>query len=58
MMNRLLHTPMVTLKEPHGSVEEMLTRVEIVRQLFGLDAEAHELTATVKHTGEQLDDHT
>ncbi len=38
MMNRLLHSPTVSLKEPLGSTEEMLTRVEIVRQLFGLDS--------------------
>ena len=37
MMNRLLHSPMVSLKEPHGSPEDMLTRVEIVRELFALD---------------------
>lgn len=37
MMNRLLHSPMVSLKEPHGSTDDLLTRVEIVRQLFALD---------------------
>lgn len=37
MMNRLLHQPMVTLKEPHSAVDDMITKVEIVRQLFALD---------------------
>ena len=39
MMNRLLHSPMVSLKEPTatGSTDDLLTRVEIVRQLFALD---------------------
>ena len=42
MMNRLLHSPMVSLKEPHGSTDDLLTRVEIVRQLFALDGDTLE----------------
>jgi glutamyl-tRNA reductase len=42
MMNRLLHQPMVTLKEPHGAMDDMLTKIEIVRKLFALDESAKE----------------
>ncbi|MDP4198534.1 MAG: glutamyl-tRNA reductase [Bacteroidota bacterium] len=52
MMNRLLHQPMVTLKEPAGagrtygarqpSNDDMMTRIEIVRKLFALDGNGEE----------------
>jgi glutamyl-tRNA reductase len=42
MMNRLLHQPMISLKEPRGAdvssaSDDMMTRIEIVRKLFALD---------------------
>ncbi len=37
MMSRLLHTPAVTLKESGGDSTDLLTRLEFVRKLFGLD---------------------
>jgi glutamyl-tRNA reductase len=37
IMNRLLHSPIVTLKEPHASSDDLLTRVELIRKLFALD---------------------
>lgn len=37
MMNRLLHTPTIMLKEPHASLDDILTRVELLRALFALD---------------------
>jgi glutamyl-tRNA reductase len=37
MMNRLLHTPTVMLKEPRASLDDLLTRVELLRALFALD---------------------
>lgn len=39
MINRLLHTPTIALKEPHASLDELLTRIELVRALFALDNE-------------------
>ena len=37
MMNRLLHAPTVSLKETSNSPDDQLSRVELVRKLFGLD---------------------
>ncbi len=47
MMNRLLHQPMVSLKESRGAgfqtaSDDMMTRIEIVRKLFALDGAAGE----------------
>jgi glutamyl-tRNA reductase len=36
MMNRLLHSPIVTLKEPHATTDDLLTRVELIRRMFAL----------------------
>ncbi len=36
MMNRLLHEPVTSMKEP-GDGTNMLTRMELIRTLFGLD---------------------
>ena len=45
MMNRLLHSPIISLKEPAatGSTDDLMTRVEIVRQLFALDNNSKEV---------------
>jgi glutamyl-tRNA reductase len=37
MMNRLLHTPTVMLKEPRASMDDLLSRIELLRELFALD---------------------
>jgi glutamyl-tRNA reductase len=37
MMNRLLHTPTVMLKEPRASLDDLMSRVELLRALFALD---------------------
>lgn len=37
MMNRLLHTPAIALKAPGDETSDPLTRIELVRKLFGLD---------------------
>jgi glutamyl-tRNA reductase len=37
ILNRLLHSPIVTLKEPHASTDDLMTRVELIRKLFALD---------------------
>jgi len=39
MMNRLLHTPTVMLKEPRTTKDDMQARIEMVRLLFALDEE-------------------
>ena len=39
MMNRLLHTPTVMLKEPRTTKDDIQARVEMVRLLFALDEE-------------------
>jgi glutamyl-tRNA reductase len=40
IINRLLHTPTVMLKEPRSTKDDMQSRIEMVRLLFALD-EAH-----------------
>jgi glutamyl-tRNA reductase len=37
MMNRLLHTPTVMLKEPRNSMDDLLARIELINALFALD---------------------
>jgi glutamyl-tRNA reductase len=37
MMNRLLHQPTISLKETNGEAADQLTRIEVVRKLFGLN---------------------
>ncbi len=37
MMNRLLHQPTVSLKEANSASHDQLTRIEIAREIFGLD---------------------
>jgi glutamyl-tRNA reductase len=37
IMNRLLHTPTIMLKEPRASLDDVLSRVELLRALFALD---------------------
>lgn len=37
IMNRLLHTPTVMLKEPRASLDDVLSRIELLRALFALD---------------------
>ena len=37
MMNRLLHEPIIALKEPGEDGKGMLTRIALIRKLFGLD---------------------
>jgi glutamyl-tRNA reductase len=39
MMNRLLHTPTVMLKEPRTTKDDLEARIETVRMLFALDVE-------------------
>jgi glutamyl-tRNA reductase len=39
MMNRLLHTPTVMLKEPRTTKDDLQARIEMVRMLFALDEE-------------------
>lgn len=36
MMNRLLHSPIVTLKEPHATTDDLVMRVELIRKMFAL----------------------
>lgn len=40
MMNRLLHTPTVMLKEPRNSMDDLLARIELINSLFALDAKS------------------
>ncbi len=42
IMNRLLHTPTVMLKEPRASLDDVLSRVELIRALFALDRSDNE----------------
>ncbi len=37
MLNRLLHAPAISLKETNEGGNDILTRVELIRKLFGLD---------------------
>lgn len=37
IINRLLHTPTVMLKEPHSTKDDMQSRIELIRSLFALD---------------------
>jgi glutamyl-tRNA reductase len=37
MMNRLLHEPVLAIKEPGNDTSDSLTRIELIRKLFGLD---------------------
>jgi glutamyl-tRNA reductase len=46
MMNRILHTPTVMLKEPRTTKDDLQARIEIVRMLFALD----ENTKDEKHS--------
>lgn len=39
IMNRLLHTPTVMLKEPRNSMDDLLARIELIHSLFALDKE-------------------
>lgn len=39
MMNRLLHTPTIMLKEPRTTKDDLQARIELVRILFALDEE-------------------
>ena len=42
MMNRLLHTPTIMLKEPRTTKDDLQARIEVVRMLFALDEEKKE----------------
>lgn len=42
IINRLLHTPTVMLKEPHSTKDDMQSRIELVRALFALDEQEKE----------------
>lgn len=42
MMNRLLHTPTIMLKEPRTTKDDLQARIEMVRILFALDEEKKE----------------
>lgn len=44
MMNRLLHTPTVMLKEPRNSMDDLLARIELIHALFALDEEKQKET--------------
>ncbi len=49
MMNRLLHTPTVMLKEPRNSMDDLLARIELINSLFALDAKSGEDDQTSDH---------
>ncbi len=49
MMNRLLHAPTISLKDPHGDSDDLLTRIDLVRQLFALDL--HDLGESYQSKG-------
>lgn len=40
IINRLLHTPTVMLKEPRSTKDDMQSRIELVRALFALDEQS------------------
>ncbi len=42
IINRLLHTPTVMLKEPHSTKDDMQSRIELIRALFALDEKEQE----------------
>jgi glutamyl-tRNA reductase len=42
MMNRLLHSPTVMLKEPRNSMDDLLARIELINSLFALDGKTNE----------------
>jgi glutamyl-tRNA reductase len=42
IINRLLHTPTVMLKEPRSTKDDMQSRIELVRALFALDEQEKE----------------
>jgi glutamyl-tRNA reductase len=41
MMNRLLHEPVSAIKEPGDDAADSLTRIELIRKLFGLDKDTN-----------------
>ncbi|HET6510980.1 MAG TPA: glutamyl-tRNA reductase [Candidatus Kapabacteria bacterium] len=49
MMNRLLHTPTVMLKEPRNSMDDLLARIELINALFALDEVSDENKPTSDH---------
>jgi glutamyl-tRNA reductase len=42
MMNRLLHSPTVMLREPRSTKDDLEARVQMVRALFALEGEHHD----------------
>ena len=53
LLNKLLHRPTVLLRESTAQGEVGMRRIEIVRELFGLDAESEQPTKDRSDNGGQ-----